>query len=385
MRYLKRAVVPVAVIAVVLSVMAGIWLHARTPQAAAAISAGCGQWTLVPGINPGTFNNQLFGVAAVSASNVWAVGDEGPQAGGPNSTLVEHWSGPAWNLVASPNISNAYQNVLESIAAVSSTDVWAVGYYYDASLTETFTLTEHWNGTSWRIVSSPNVGQNGGLLSGVSADASNDVWAVGSYYDPSLGLDQALIEHWDGSSWSIVPGGATSTGNALLNGVTALSATNAWAVGEGPNGTLIEHWDGTSWTIVASPNSTQGGDFLESVTATGPNDIWAVGTVDIANSVQTAMLAEHWDGTSWTLVPGYVDGMNSIQISAVANVPGSPQILAVGDEVVGSTPTSLVVRWNGTSWNRVQSSNQNSPINALWVSLRFRPRMLGRSANLSRL
>ena len=59
---------------------------------------------------------------------------------------------------------------------------------------------EHWNGTAWSVVPSPNVGPVLTLSHGVAAVSANDVWAVGSY-DVT---DKALVEHWDGTAWSVV-------------------------------------------------------------------------------------------------------------------------------------------------------------------------------------
>src|SRR5258706_5160860 len=85
-------------------------------------------------------------------------------------------------------------------------------------------LIEHWNGSSWSVVSSPN-GSN--ELYAVAAVSANDVWAVG----------QQTILHWDGSSWNTVPN-APSVG---LYGITVISANEIWAVG-GYNKTLTMHW-----------------------------------------------------------------------------------------------------------------------------------------------
>ena len=88
--------------------------------------------------------------------------------------------------------------------------------------------------------------------------------------------------HWNGSSWTIVPtptltGGAKST----LNGVVALSANNAWAVGKGRNGAaLVEHWYGSAWSVVASPNVSGNDNLLNGVSASA-GDVWAVGSSDV--------------------------------------------------------------------------------------------------------
>src|SRR5205823_5145941 len=134
---------------------------------------------------------------------------------------------PAWLAVSSPNGGTA-DNVLSGVSAVSATDVWAVGYYTDTnSLDET--LIEHWNGTSWSIVASPNPGTGNNILQSVSARTASDVWAVGEY-QPTPGANfQTLTLHWTGSAWAQVssPNGSSSINNDLL-GVVSISASEAW-------------------------------------------------------------------------------------------------------------------------------------------------------------
>src|SRR6266516_6849274 len=103
-----------------------------------------------------------------------------------------------WSVVASPDGSGSY-NVLSGVAAVSASNIWAVGSYYARSAGVYQTLIEHWNGTSWSVVASPNVGLQSNSLSGVVAVSANNIWAVGSYYGIPVG--RTLIEHWDGTSW----------------------------------------------------------------------------------------------------------------------------------------------------------------------------------------
>src|SRR5439155_2389965 len=128
----------------------------------------------------------------------------------------------------------------------SSNDVWAVGYYSDGS---TFrTLTEHWDGATWSVVPNPGTGH----LNDVAAISSNDVRAVGGYYNGG----GTFTMHWDGTQWSVVsspnPGGYSE-----LWGVTAISSNDVWAVGwysSGAQHSLTMHWDGSTWSVVPSPN-----------------------------------------------------------------------------------------------------------------------------------
>jgi hypothetical protein len=123
----------------------------------------------------------------VSATDVWAVGDSG------SGTLTEQWNGTSWAVVPSPGPPGAVFNSLAGAAVVSSNDVWAVGES-DNSSGIPATLIEHWDGTSWNIVASPAPG-SASLLSGASADpASGQAWAVGNLTPAGGGATQTLTE-----------------------------------------------------------------------------------------------------------------------------------------------------------------------------------------------
>ena len=104
-----------------------------------------------------------------------------------------------------------------------------------------------------------NVGDGANYLNGVSVRSACDAWAVGGFERGRK--SQTLVEHWDGTRWRHVespnPGGRSR--NDDLAGVTALSAQNAWAVGSFSNGqarqTLVEHWNGSDWKVSKSPES----------------------------------------------------------------------------------------------------------------------------------
>src|SRR5262249_11998123 len=176
-------------------------------------------------------------VPARSASDVWTVGTY-TDASFNSVTLIEHWNGSSWSIVPSPTVGADSQ--LIRVAALAGNDVWAVGYGalggggYQ-------TLIEHWNGTAWSIVSSPDIGQEGDYLLGIAAVTPGNVWAVG-YYTTTTFAYQTLIEHWNGSTWSIVPSPSNSP-NDNLNSVAAIAANDVWAVGYAATAqVLIEHY-----------------------------------------------------------------------------------------------------------------------------------------------
>ncbi len=132
-----------------------------------------------------------------------------------------------FHFVGSPNGSGA--NFLVATAAISANDVWAVGNSTSAGGLDQ-TLAEHWNGTSWSIVPTPNPSSGNNDLNGVAAIATNDVWAVGDFFAANFTTFSIFVEHWDGSNW--IETTITSPSSiSLLLGVTAISSTNVWAVG----------------------------------------------------------------------------------------------------------------------------------------------------------
>src|SRR5579885_2368417 len=195
-------------------------LHAS--PVAASTPLKCKGWHVVPSPNPGTNGNYLYGVAAISSTDVWTVGVRDAV------TLIEHWDGTQWSVIPSPNPSSNV-DYLYSISAVSSNDVWAVGYSSPPS-GGTYILIEHWDGSQWSVVASPSPGPYVNYLYGVAAASNTDVWAVGGY-SPRKGGAATLIEHWNGSQWTKVKSPNPGSFANLLYAVSALPNGNVWTVG----------------------------------------------------------------------------------------------------------------------------------------------------------
>ncbi|MGB8915637.1 MAG: hypothetical protein WCC89_02190 [Candidatus Sulfotelmatobacter sp.] len=285
----------------------------------------------------GDLTSELVGVADLAPNNVWAVGDINVQEDNPNQ-IIEHYDGTAWSAAAGPTFQPSDVPFLDGLTAISSSDMWAVGSILVTigGEPEAFPLFENFDGTSWSFTTdelNPN-----GFLFAVSGAASNDVWSVG--YLGAVGA--TLTEHFDGSAWSAVPspnpGGAE---NALL-GVTEVASNDAWAVGfyvasgnQGrPQKTLVEHWDGTSWTVVPSPNlggnnSQTVSNELRGVIAVSANDVWAFGDSDAFGPEQLTNLVIHWDGTKWSLVP--TPSPNPRKLKEIDDVLAGGTVLPGGD------------------------------------------------------
>src|SRR5262249_28376574 len=80
----------------------------------------------------------------------------------------------------------------------------------------------------------------------------SDVWAVGGQQD-AAGIWHPLIEHWNGTVWTVVPAADPNGGGNLLYAVSATSPTNVVATGQTgtgfPGQALVERWNGKTWSV----------------------------------------------------------------------------------------------------------------------------------------
>jgi len=355
--------------------------------------AGGTGWSVVPSANASPVENSLQSVAALSTNKVWAVGyslQGATKSALVKRTLIEHYNGTVWRTAASPNVGTG-DNVLTGVAAISANNVWAAGYsplgalilhyngagWYHVSAPTACKLnavtaittndvwavgvmayrscTEHFDGTSWRLVSTPNMGTSDNTLQGVSASSSHNVWAVGSYCigngcDRGGGSFRTLVLHYIDARWSVVASPNPSAYDSDLNAVTAISANNVWAVGASytnpmTGSTLIEHFDGIRWATVASP----GVNIRSTLTAIVPvsaTDMFAVGH-STSPKYGLLTLIEHFNGTTWSIVASPAPGQNSM-LNGLTHVPGAPrgtaQFWAVGSYSISASGSTLIER-----------------------------------------
>ena len=359
---------------VALLVGAGI----AAPQAATAAPSG---WYVAS--VPGTGSNDIvLGSTCANAQQCWAVGVtlNGLGGGSPSSVspLVEAWNGSTWTLVPVSLPAGVTGGGFFDATCVNGADCWAVGAEVATSGNgnPTGTLTEHWDGTGWSVVPSPSPsgpGVAGAILSGVSCVSASSCVAVGYATDDTGANLTNVIEQWNGTSWTIVPGAATGQAFDQLNAVQCLSTSNCWAAGNagpaqqnsnflpifpgaaGDRG-LIEHWDGSAWSVV--PSATEAaptGGYLSAVACTSANGCWASGATTDTSGSQSGILMEHWNGSSWADVSASVPDSTAPGILAGISCVSAAQCWAVGSTGTfgnGSTNLqSVVENWNGSAWS----------------------------------
>jgi hypothetical protein len=298
------------------------------PSAPGSI-VGLPAWDVVSVPSPA--ESSLHGVQATAADDVWTVGTHA------GATLIEHWDGSSFTVVDSPN-RRGRDNTLESVDAAAANEAWAVGHADVTDLIGAKTLIEHWDGSAWTIVRSPSRGDRSTVnnLTGVAAVAADNVWAVGETHDYQPGF-HPLILHWDGTAWTVAKNRC-----GALSKIDALSATDIWAVG----GSNACHFDGQTWTnfkAAPAPNPEAFVDLID-VTAVGPNDVWAVGEeiIECGESVCFSGEIQHWNGVKWTHITAFAPVLYGVDARAAND------IYAVG---LGLGPA--ILHYDGQSWTEV--------------------------------
>jgi len=263
------------------------------------------RWQVVASPNPGAVANVLRAVDARSSDDAWAVGSS--SSGAEDQPLVLHWDGVSWTVSPVPFVSGGAS--LRGVVAIAPDDAWAVGFAGDATVGVEQAFALHWDGVSWTVSSVP-AGDGRSLLASVTAVSSTEVWAVGyRHYRPllmhfdgtrwapavleatgTLAAVAASADHvwavgssiwsWDGSSWNET-GGIRGGGHLL--GIAAATDRDVWAVGYRPAGggtrALAERFGGRRWTLVPG-RAVPGSDTFISATALPGGAVWAVGYRD---------------------------------------------------------------------------------------------------------
>jgi hypothetical protein len=212
-----------------------VWVAGYSGAQATVARWKNGSWTTrytLPAV--GRHLSVFEGIAVNSAGEVWAVGwDRDYNATGrPVSSLVVHFDGTTWTREATPNPDD--RNTLMDVSALGNGDVFAVGVAQDTSgggiQPRALILREH--AGAWASLSVPAAdGESQGQLQSVTAVSSSSVWAVGYYYSSTSGLYQPLLVHWSAN------GGAGTLTTHEVSPPLSTSAT-AWGVTSNAGGTL---------------------------------------------------------------------------------------------------------------------------------------------------
>jgi hypothetical protein len=342
----------------------------------AAVSALAPVSPAAPSVTSGV---QLEGVSADSATDAWAVGNT---SGDPPQGVIFHWDGQSLS-----RFPDEPQGQLFGVSADSPTDAWAVGSYAVPRAHVVQTVVLHWNGSAWSAVQGPNPGSFLNELDSVRAISSTDVWALGYFIASPGGPHKLLVAHWNGTTWSQFGVPAAVAKNLLVTRFQTfdpVSATSVYAIQPHvvrlPHGVIksdeILHWNGSSWSKTGCRDLRRRQDCdpsffgaeLSGVSAVSNSDVWAAGYTcpGLARYHYRCppfrALTLHRGGNRWRYVPN-----PGLEDSRVYNVTAqsSSNVWAVGRHcAVANTrgrtdncsrPETLIMRWNGDKWFKVRS------------------------------
>ena len=316
-------------------------------------------WTVQATPDPaGAIVTKLAGVSCSSPTACTAVGSSFSSTAASDVTLAERWNGTTWKLQSTPNPTGAIASTLSSVSCSSAAACTAVGSFEGSS--DLFSLAEAWNGTAWAVETTPNAATTtGSVLDGVSCSSAASCTAVGFYDSPAGAL--ALAEAWNGQVWTIqaTPNPPGPAAVSQLNGVSCSSATACTAVGFSQNSsstdlTLAEGWNGTAWSIQPTPDPADADSFpgsvLSAVSCSSATACMAVGNyTNTADDVVT--LAESWNGTGWN-IETTLNPAGATNTALVGVFCGSAtDCTAVGRSFdAAGNQTAVVEAWNGVAW-----------------------------------
>lgn len=303
----------------------------------------------------------LRAIKGFTTQDVWTAGYVWGTVGGAIEfrTRMLHWNGAAWSVSPTRDVESAPAlNILFGLDGSGTSDLWTVGYYRDSNFIDR-SLLEHWNGTAWTIVPAPHHGTGHNVLQAVSAPRADHAWAVGNATDPAYDYGPLAL-HWNGSWWSDVPVTVPAfcrrqidlTGVATLPGGAAL-LTGHCLTTAGRQGFVLRYAAG-QWRLSAGPKVVPENSQLFAVTWTGGPSAWAVG---IANN--TALTLRMTAGV-WSVVPADAAGRDSALASVSART--SSDIWAVGNGQSSQPPFAgrLALHWDGTAWTRAPAGDFGS-------------------------
>ena len=243
------------------------------------------------------------------------------------------------------------------MSVTSPADAWVVGGYFTSasrSAGSTRPIALHWNGSAWRRV--PVSAGAAAELTGVSATSASNAWAVGGFASSGTNRAAGFVLHWDGSSWSRVPSAPASAGQPIA--VAATATDYAWLADSAtgsefawPGGRVAGLWNGRDWTAVPIPlvqthNEGRGGDV--SALAVAGHAAWMAGdyctTPTSCGNGQLLPLLLRWTGGAWQPTPPPTNDVNIFGLAVLS----STSAWAVG---YIHARTTLILHWNGTTWS----------------------------------
>lgn len=251
--------------------------------------------------------------------------------------LVEGLGSDGWTIQPLPHPVGETQSEITGVGCISASSCLAVGDYNGGRLNG-FPLAYNWDGSTWRIAPArrpPSV-----LSLGFNADSclpSGPCIAVGIQKDLKDN-STPLVESWDGSGWKLQSTPTAGITDAALMSVSCTSQTFCMAIGTNANNVFAEDYDGHQWAITPMPTLDSG---LDNVSCASSSSCMAIG-LRLVNSSTLATVALHWNGTTWTRLRPLRPALYDLHASSCVS---ATHCVAVGSVGLDQPIASLVEVW----------------------------------------
>jgi hypothetical protein len=259
-------------------------------------------WTYQSGItrNPGPKNGGLYGVSCTAATTCMAAGAYGTSGGVP-AAMAQSQSGSTWKLWNIGILSGASRTELNDVSCRTSS--WCVAVGYKMVSGDDKAIAMGFGGSSWTDMKA--IEKSNATLKGVSCVSTSYCVAVGS-----TGASP-LAEVWNGFAWSApaaqppVPG---SWETAILNAVHCVS--EGWCMATGTlkrneSGTsywrpFADIWNGSTWvTTTGVPWGGNNEGLAFGISCLSTTECWIVGEGRTGSTLRP--WAVRWTGSTWEI------------------------------------------------------------------------------------
>lgn len=290
----------------------------------------------------------LRGVSCPQAESCLAVGDAIDPGGDP--ARLWEMGEDSWNSSPTATVSGAFLSDVSCTAADECTATGRQGTWPFKPLAERF------DGEDWSTQSVPEPSGRSSSPEAVSCPTESFCVSVGfSWPATGNGPQNALVQSWNGTSWSTaspsLPGGAVAS---FLYDVACTSASLCKAAGSYTDSAGVSHglvlsWNGTSWSSTALTPAGYS-SVLRGIDCTSSSACTVVGTATEAATNARTPLAYRWSGSAWTsqAVP-LPQGASGGQLRSV-DCFSSTRCVAVGSATDAATQNPYVIGWSSGVW-----------------------------------
>ena len=216
------------------------------------------------GAGDGSLNGTVLALAG-SGTDIYAGGLFTNAGGSATADYVARWNGSAWSALGSNGSGNGALNLGLNAIAVAGSNLYVGGGFTNAAGIAAADYVARWNGSAWSALGSNGSGDGaldlgGEWIESIAVSGTNVY--VGGYFWEAAGIPKAdHLVRWDGGAWSALGSGETGDG-AFNSSVWSLMVFDGdlyvGGVFDNAGGALdadrIARWSDGAWSTLTAPS-----------------------------------------------------------------------------------------------------------------------------------